>query len=85
MASYKAQHRVPQIEHNLAAAARLYDNIFLSELGTLLGVDGDKAEGIASKMIVEGRLKVDPPHCRLCAPPGEHVARDCACYFSAVF
>mmetsp|Transcript_10184 Transcript_10184/g.30634 ORF Transcript_10184/g.30634 Transcript_10184/m.30634 type:complete len:393 (-) Transcript_10184:278-1456(-) len=45
------------IEHNLAAAARLYDNIYLTELGTLLGVDGDKAEAIASKMIIEGRLK----------------------------
>lgn len=46
------------IEHNLAAAARLYNNIYLSELGTLLGVDGAKAEEIASKMIMESRLKV---------------------------
>lgn len=55
-----------QIEHNLAAAARLYDNIYLTELGTLLGVDGDKAEAIASKMIIEGRLKVHIPS----PPPG---------------
>jgi PCI domain len=46
------------VEHNLAAAARLYNNIYLSELGTLLGVDGAKAEEIASKMITESRLKV---------------------------
>ena len=46
------------IEHNLAAAARLYNNIYLSELGTLLGVDAIKAEEIASKMITESRLKV---------------------------
>lgn len=45
------------IEHNLAAAARLYNNIYLSELGALLGVDGVKAEEIASKMIMESRLK----------------------------
>lgn len=46
------------IEHNLAAAARLYNNIYLTELGTLLGVDAGKAEAIASKMIMESRLKV---------------------------
>ena len=46
------------IEHNLASAARLYNNIYLSELGTLLGVDAAKAEEIASKMITESRLKV---------------------------
>jgi COP9 signalosome complex subunit 4 len=45
------------IEHNLAAAARLYDNIYLGELGTLLGVDAGKAEEIASKMVMESRLK----------------------------
>jgi COP9 signalosome complex subunit 4 len=51
------------IEHNLAAAARLYNNIYLSELGTLLGVDGAKAEEIASKMITESRLKVPSGYC----------------------
>ena len=45
------------IEHNLASAARLYNNIALDELGALLGVDAARAEKIAATMIGEGRLQ----------------------------
>ena len=51
------------IEHNLAAAARLYNNIYFAELGQLLGVSPDQAEIVACRMIAEERLKVTPsPH-----------------------
>jgi COP9 signalosome complex subunit 4 len=46
------------IEHNLAAASRLYNNIYILELGQLLGVSPEKAESIAARMIAEERLKV---------------------------
>ena len=45
------------VEHNLAAAGRLYVNIYFAELGALLGVSADKAEGVASRMIAENRLQ----------------------------
>ncbi|KAK9815676.1 hypothetical protein WJX72_007876 [[Myrmecia] bisecta] len=45
------------IEHNLAAASKLYDNIYFSELGQLLGVDASKAETTAARMVSEDRLK----------------------------
>ncbi len=45
------------IEHNLAAASKLYNNIKLGELGTLLGISAERAEKIAAHMIIEGRLK----------------------------
>lgn len=45
------------VEHNLAAAACLYDNIYLAQLGELLGVHPQRAEAVAARMIVEGRLK----------------------------
>ena len=45
------------VEHNLAAAGRLYMNIYFAELGALLGVSADKAEGVASRMIAENRLQ----------------------------
>lgn len=45
------------VEHNVAAAAKLYDNIYLEELGTLLGVSHGTAEAVVSKMICEDRLK----------------------------
>ena len=45
------------IEHNLAAASKLYRNIDLGELGTLLGISAERAEKIAAHMITEGRLK----------------------------
>ena len=45
------------VEHNLAAAGRLYLNIYFTELGALLGVSADKAEAVASRMIAEDRLQ----------------------------
>ena len=46
------------IEHNLAAASKLYNNIYFTELGQLLGCTPEKAESTASKMVMEDRLKV---------------------------
>lgn len=44
------------LEHNLLGASRLYSNIGIDQLGVLLGVDSEKAEERASKMIEQGRL-----------------------------
>ncbi|PRW20786.1 COP9 signalosome complex subunit 4 [Chlorella sorokiniana] len=44
-------------EHNLEAASKLYNNIYVVELGALLGVSADKAEKIASGMVGENRLQ----------------------------
>ncbi|KAI9880314.1 MAG: hypothetical protein M1830_004193 [Pleopsidium flavum] len=44
------------IEHNLLGASRLYNNIGIDELGILLGLDGDKAEEYAARMVEQGRL-----------------------------
>jgi COP9 signalosome complex subunit 4 len=44
------------IEHNLLAASRLYNNIGITELGTLLGLDNEKAEDYACRMLEQGRL-----------------------------
>ena len=44
------------IEHNLLSASKLYNNIFIPELGTLLGIDPTKAEKVAARMISEERL-----------------------------
>jgi len=44
------------LEHNLLAASRLYSNIGIKELGTMLGVDPDKAEVYAAQMIEQSRL-----------------------------
>jgi len=44
------------LEHNLVAASRLYNNIGIKDLGTMLGVDGDRAEIYAAQMIEQGRL-----------------------------
>lgn len=52
------------VEHNLLAASRLYNNIYFSELGQLLGVAPAKAETIASRMISESRLVVSPSSCQ---------------------
>lgn len=46
------------VEHNLAAASRLYLNIYFAELGQLLGVPPASAETIAARMIAEERLQV---------------------------
>lgn len=44
------------IEHNLLSASKLYRSIELGELGVLLGIDAAKAEQVAAKMIIEGRM-----------------------------
>ncbi len=46
------------IEHNLAAASKLYMNIYSEELGQLLGTSAEKAERVAARMIAEERLQV---------------------------
>ena len=43
-------------EHNLLGVSRLYNNIGLAELGILLGLDGEKSEVYASRMLEQGRL-----------------------------
>jgi len=45
------------IEHNLLSASKLYKNIGFQELGALLDISGQQAEKIASKMMLEERLK----------------------------
>jgi len=45
------------IEHNLLSASKLYKNITFSELGALLDIQGEKAEKITSRMMVEERLR----------------------------
>uniref|UniRef100_A0A7S2FBM7 COP9 signalosome complex subunit 4 n=1 Tax=Octactis speculum TaxID=3111310 RepID=A0A7S2FBM7_9STRA len=50
---------IPQravIEHNMAAAAHIYENIRFAELGNVLEIDAQNAERIAAKMISESRL-----------------------------
>ena len=44
------------VEHNLLGASRLYNNIGTEELGLLLGLSADKAEGYAADMLEQGRL-----------------------------
>ncbi|KAL8916843.1 MAG: hypothetical protein Q9208_008330 [Pyrenodesmia sp. 3 TL-2023] len=44
------------VEHNLLSVSRLYDNIGLDELASLLGLDADKAEGYAARMLEQGRI-----------------------------
>eukprot|EP00802_Teleaulax_amphioxeia_P000828 Tamp_00829.p2 GENE.Tamp_00829~~Tamp_00829.p2 ORF type:complete len:507 (+),score=154.75 Tamp_00829:4344-5864(+) len=44
------------IEHNLFAAAKMYNNITFVELGFFLHVEPDKAEKIARNMILEDRI-----------------------------
>ena len=46
------------IEHNLAAASRLYTAIYFDQLGALLGVPEGAAETTAARMVQEDRLKV---------------------------
>jgi len=50
---------IPQraiIEHNMAAASKIYENIRFTELGSLLEIDAHRAERIAARMISEKRL-----------------------------
>jgi len=44
------------IEHNLFAAAKMYNNITFQELGFFLHVEPEKAERIARDMILEDRI-----------------------------
>ena len=46
------------IDHNLAAASKLYNNIYFTELGQLLGCSEEQAEATASQMVMEDRLQV---------------------------
>lgn len=45
------------VEHNVAAAANIYRNISLEQLGALLGLEAERAERVAAAMITEGRLR----------------------------
>jgi len=45
------------IEHNLLSASKLYNNITFAELGSLLDIAPEKAEKVASRMMVEERLR----------------------------
>jgi COP9 signalosome complex subunit 4 len=44
------------LEHNLLGSSKLYNNIGFDQLGELLGVNADKAEDYAAKMLEQGRL-----------------------------
>ncbi|KAJ4372302.1 hypothetical protein N0V83_004076 [Neocucurbitaria cava] len=44
------------LEHNLLGASKLYNNIGFEQLGELLGIDAEKAEDYAAKMLEQGRL-----------------------------
>jgi len=43
-------------EHNLLSASQLYENIAISELGSLLGLAPEKAEEYAARMLEQSRL-----------------------------
>jgi COP9 signalosome complex subunit 4 len=52
------------IEHNLVAASKLYENIHIDSLGSILGLQssgdlsaGEKAEAYAARMVEQGRLR----------------------------
>lgn len=44
------------VEHNMIAVGEIYQSIHIEELALILGVSNDKAEKIASSMIMEGSL-----------------------------
>ncbi|KAM4059773.1 PCI domain-containing protein [Hirsutella rhossiliensis] len=44
------------VEHNLLGASRLYNNIQFEALGSLLGLDAEKAEETTARMVEQGRL-----------------------------
>ncbi|KAL8722619.1 MAG: hypothetical protein Q9225_000925 [Loekoesia sp. 1 TL-2023] len=44
------------IEHNLLSVSKLYDNIGVDELANLLGLDAEKAESYAARMLEQGRI-----------------------------
>jgi len=45
------------MEHNILSASKIYNNVSFKELGTLLEISPEQAEEVASKMIVEDRMK----------------------------
>ena len=44
------------VKHNVLAASRVYSSISFAGLGALLGVSPGAAQGVAAKMVQEGRL-----------------------------
>ncbi|CAF9922493.1 MAG: hypothetical protein GOMPHAMPRED_002579 [Gomphillus americanus] len=44
------------IEHNLLAASRLYANLDFESLGHLLGLEKERAEEVAARMVEQGRV-----------------------------
>jgi COP9 signalosome complex subunit 4 len=44
------------LEHNILAVSKIYNNIYINQLADLLGVDPDRAEEYAAKMLEQGRL-----------------------------
>ena len=44
------------IEHNMVSASQLYSSIYFVHLAHLLGVSAERAEKVASKMIMDGSL-----------------------------
>ena len=44
------------IEHNLLSVSKVYDNIGVDELASLLGLDAEKAESYAARMLEQGRI-----------------------------
>ena len=44
------------IEHNLLAASRLYSNVRVDELSTLIGLEASKVEEYSARMLEQGRL-----------------------------
>lgn len=64
---------IPHSRLPMQAASKLYANIYTSELGALLGVSADKAEAVASRMVLESRLQVGRrpawPACLRVRPP----------------
>ena len=44
------------VEHNLLAISRLYENVHIDELGTLIGLEAGKVEEYSARMLEQGRL-----------------------------
>lgn len=44
------------VEHNLLAASKLYSNLDFETLAGLLGLDAERAEGYAVRMLEQGRV-----------------------------
>jgi COP9 signalosome complex subunit 4 len=44
------------MEHNMVAVSKIYASIYFKELGNLLGVEAEKAEKVAAKMVMDGSI-----------------------------